>query len=396
MKNQGSHLIDITDPTQDRYAALRLIDWWDQERVQNAHLMVIGAGALGNEVLKNLALLGVGYIFLVDFDTVEASNLTRSVLFRPEDGGRFKAEVAAESLHKINPDVHVQPFCGDVTHDLGLGVFRQMDVIIGCLDNRAARLAVNQACWHIQRPWVDGALDVMDGLVRTFMPPDDACYECTLTEQDYALLNLRYSCPPGFTLTTGRQPTTPMIASIIAAMQVQEAMKLLHGLPVSSGQATYYSGMGMRLTQVKYTRRDECPSHLMFEPIISLPYGVDDLTVGQFLDLVSSYGNGENMIRLFLPRQIVTVFHCPTCATDVPVYRPYEDVVPVEVPCPHCGKLRLYSNISYITASAKNHNIPLSQLGITHFSILPVQLAQRWQYFELSADKDSIMNRQEK
>ncbi len=188
-------LIEITDPEKDRYATLNLISWWNQEKIHNAKVMVAGAGALGNEVLKNLALLGVGYIFIADFDRVEASNLSRSVLFREKDSGRSKVEVAAECIKDMNPDVKVATFHGDITNDLGLGVFREMDVVIGCLDNRSARLSVNRACWHMGTPWIDGAIDVLMGMVRIFIPPYSACYECTMTEQDYALMNLRYSCP---------------------------------------------------------------------------------------------------------------------------------------------------------------------------------------------------------
>ena len=74
----------------DRYSRLRLIGWWDQEKISNAKILVVGAGALGNEVLKNLALLGVGHVYLIDFDEIQASNLSRSVLFRAEHEGQSK------------------------------------------------------------------------------------------------------------------------------------------------------------------------------------------------------------------------------------------------------------------------------------------------------------------
>src|ERR1700710_2812493 len=80
----------------DRYSRLRLIPWWRQERLAAAKVLVVGAGALGNEVIKNLALLGIGTTYLIDLDDVEPSNLSRSVLFRQADGGRPKAVVAAE------------------------------------------------------------------------------------------------------------------------------------------------------------------------------------------------------------------------------------------------------------------------------------------------------------
>jgi len=88
--------IDV-DMEEDRYHRLRLIQWWDQTRLQNARVMVVGAGALGNEILKNLALLGVGKSFIVDLDTIEESNLTRSVLYRAADNGQEKAATAARA-----------------------------------------------------------------------------------------------------------------------------------------------------------------------------------------------------------------------------------------------------------------------------------------------------------
>src|SRR5207248_3137540 len=98
----------------DRYGRLRLIPWWRQEKLAAARVLVVGAGALGNEVLKNLALLGVGTTYVIDLDCVEPSNLSRSVLFRAEDGGRPKAEVAARRAREINPEVTIHPLHGDV------------------------------------------------------------------------------------------------------------------------------------------------------------------------------------------------------------------------------------------------------------------------------------------
>src|SRR6478672_1462126 len=98
----------------DRYARLRLIGWWDQDRLRAAKVIVVGAGAIGNEVLKNLALLGIGHIWVIDFDRIENSNLARSVLFRAEDCGKSKASSAAEAMRSINPDVHITSIDGNV------------------------------------------------------------------------------------------------------------------------------------------------------------------------------------------------------------------------------------------------------------------------------------------
>jgi adenylyltransferase/sulfurtransferase len=103
-KEQSGIVISADDFNEDRYSRLRLIPWWDQEKLRTARTMVVGAGAIGNELLKNLALLGIGHIFAIDMDRIENSNLTRSILFRQKDEGRYKAEVAAERVREINPD----------------------------------------------------------------------------------------------------------------------------------------------------------------------------------------------------------------------------------------------------------------------------------------------------
>src|SRR5688572_19131547 len=107
------------DTSEDRFSRFKLIGWWDQERLAKARVVVIGAGALGNEIVKNLALLGVGNVFIADLDRIELSNLSRSVLFRAADCGRSKAEVAAERARELFPEMNVQEFSGNIVYDLG-------------------------------------------------------------------------------------------------------------------------------------------------------------------------------------------------------------------------------------------------------------------------------------
>ncbi|MBK6425927.1 MAG: ThiF family adenylyltransferase [Blastocatellia bacterium] len=180
----------LLDFRTDRDASLKLIDWFDIERVRAARILVIGAGAIGNEVLKNLALLGIGHVFIYDKDTIDMSNLSRSVLFRATDAGALKAAVAARAIRDLNPNVEALWESGDVTLDLGLGVYRTMDVIIGCLDNREARLHVNRACWKLDRPWVDGGIGQLNGQARAYRPGHGACYECSMTENDYRRISV--------------------------------------------------------------------------------------------------------------------------------------------------------------------------------------------------------------
>src|SRR6201986_4337807 len=164
----------LNSAQEDRFHRFKLITWWDQQKLRDAKVLVIGAGALGNEIIKNLALLGIGNILIADLDRIENSNLSRSVLYRKQDNGKFKAEVAAGAAKEIYPDLNVHHFNGNVVYDLGIGVFNWADIIIGGLDNREARLSINRNCWKCNKPWIDGAIQQIDGVARVFIPESHA------------------------------------------------------------------------------------------------------------------------------------------------------------------------------------------------------------------------------
>jgi adenylyltransferase/sulfurtransferase len=193
---------------EGRYDRQELISWWDQDRLRTARILVVGAGALGNEVVKNLLLIGIGHIDVIDLDIVERSNLARCVFFREDDNGSFKSEVVANGAAAVNPESIVTSHVGDVT-SIGLGWLQQFDLVIGALDNREARLWINQACRKLGLTWVDGAIEGIRGVVKVF-PPTGACYECTLGERDREILSKRRSCSLLSTeeMLTGKVPTT--------------------------------------------------------------------------------------------------------------------------------------------------------------------------------------------
>ena len=150
-------------------------------------MLVVGAGALGNEVIKNLALLGLGTIYLIDLDVVEPSNLSRSVLFREQDGGQSQGRWSPRGgPASSTPRSPSSPSTATSSPISGLGLFADVDLVIGCLDNREARLWVNRQCWKTGTPWIDAGIQEIQGVVKVFVPPDSACYECAMTERDYS------------------------------------------------------------------------------------------------------------------------------------------------------------------------------------------------------------------
>ncbi len=370
----------------DRYARLRLIPWWRQERLAAARVLVVGAGALGNEVLKNLALMGVGFVFVIDLDEVEPSNLSRSVLFRAEDGGQPKAEVAARRAREINPDMATAAMRGDVITDLGLGLFADVDVVIGCLDNREARLWVNRQCWKVGTPWVDAGIQEIQGVVKVFVPPDSACYECAMTERDYQLLNLRYSCPllRRDQILEGKVPTAPTIASMMGALQVQEALKLIHGLPVAAGSALVFNGVANQFYSTKLPFRDDCLSHETYPAPIELPMGhaqhVADLFAAARRTLAGP-------LTLVLDRDLVTGIDCPRCGWHLDIFRPRTRVGQDEATCPHCRQPGRPEIVNAIGEGSLPADRPLAQVGIPAYDIVRVDGEAESGFFLLAADR---------
>lgn len=266
--NRKSLKMQLESPLELQWDdTFRLMSWWKSEDVKNAKVMVVGAGALGNEVLKNLALLNIGNILIVDFDTIEYSNLCRSVLYRESDvqKGKLKSQIAAERVLEINPNINVQYINGDIMIDVGLGLFRKMDVILGCLDNRIARLYINKYAFKVNKTWIDGAIENLSGQL-TIYHPQKTCYECRLTDSDWSNIRFKLGCADiaKRNSTQGRVPTTPISASIIAAMQVQEALKIIHHNEKHTliGQQFKYDGMNNWMFYFELEPlKEDCDSH---------------------------------------------------------------------------------------------------------------------------------------
>jgi adenylyltransferase/sulfurtransferase len=384
----GSTLLRIDD--EDRYGGLRLISWWRQERLAASRLLVVGAGALGNEVMKNLALVGVGTTYLIDLDEIEASNLSRSVLFRADDAGLPKAEVAARRARELNPEIKVIPIHGDVITDVGLGLFAHVDLVIGCLDNREARLWVNRQCWKVGKPWIDAGIQEIQGVVKVFVPPDSACYECAMTERDYQLLNLRYSCPllRRDEILAGKVPTAPTIASMMAALQVQEALKLLHGMPVMAGTALVFNGVGNQFYSTRLPFRADCLSHETYPPATELPLG-HAATVSQLLDTAGS--ELEGTLTLGLDRELVLAVECPRCGWRQEVMRPRTRVRQAEATCPNCREPGRPELVSAVEQGSSLAGRTLAAVGVPAYDIVRVDSSAGSRFFLLAGDRAAAL-----
>ncbi|MCA9081986.1 MAG: ThiF family adenylyltransferase [Planctomycetaceae bacterium] len=383
--------VSIPSGSDDRFSRLQLIGWWDQERLANSRALVIGAGALGNEILKNLALLGVGQVIVADLDLIENSNLSRSILYREADIGRAKAEVAAEKAREIYPGMQTRSFHGNIVYDLGLGVYRWADVILGGLDNREARVAINQAAARVEKPWIDGAIERLDGVARVFDPAVGPCYECTMSEVDWKMLEARRSCAllTRDEMEQGKVPTTPTTSSVIAGIQVQEAVKMLHGLDSLSGQGFVFDGTYHQSYLVSYSRNEDCPAHEAFEPIEVLDWRSDETTVGQLLERVCADLGPDAVIEF--NQDLLESFTCTNCDEVQPYQSSLGQVTESDSRCPGCGAPRTPNFYHALGRDTSLLDATLESLGVPLWDILGGRQGTTFRYYELAGDRERFL-----
>jgi molybdopterin/thiamine biosynthesis adenylyltransferase len=378
------------ETSDDRFSRFRLISWWDQERLRAARVLVIGAGALGNEIIKNLALLGVGHVLIADRDTVELSNLSRSVLFRAADCGRSKADVAAERARELFPEMRVSAFNGNIVYDLGLGIYRWADVILGGLDNREARVAINQAAAKAGKVWIDGAIERLDGVARVFDAASGPCYECTMSEVDWKMLAARRSCAllSRDEMEHGRVPTTPTTSSVVAGIQVQEAVKHLHGLPTIAGQGFVFDGTNHQSYLISYPRLEDCPSHDRMDHVETLPLSVADVSVHDFLKRVQA-DLGPNAV-VEVNHDLLLSLDCATCGKTFPKFASLGKVTVTEGLCPQCGAActpNMYHTLNDQSPQEKT----LHELGVPLWDVLAGRSGLEQRFYEFAGDRARVL-----
>ncbi|OQX77427.1 MAG: hypothetical protein B6D61_07195 [Bacteroidetes bacterium 4484_249] len=383
-----------------------LLSWFDIDKVKNAKVMVVGAGALGNEVLKNLALFGVGNIVVVDFDRIEHSNLCRSVLFRTEDAENMelKAEIAAKRIKEINPGINVFPISGDVGSDVGLGIFRKMDVIIGCLDSRFARFLINRHSFRANKSWIDGGIENLEGNVRIFKPGVN-CYECSLSEVELMRLNFRTGCPDiaNFNFVQGRVATTPVSSAIIGGIQTQEALKIIHGYDENSkknkcktltGRMFKYDGMFLTAKNYKMAYYDDdCMSHDLWEPVIEVENLSADMKVGAVLKELEILLKTKEIAINMMNNKFVYQLMVESSEEEIDVQLPESKVAEYiennnikENPLDRVFQ-QFYENID---RNFPFQDLTLRQTGFPYFDIIPVTTPEGVKYIELTGDKDYL------
>ena len=220
-----------------------------QRKLLDSKVLIIGAGGLGSPVAIYLALAGVGTIGIVDFDTVDVTNLQRQILHQNDDIGRSKVESAKETLLAYNPDVNVITYETPITSDNAMELMADYDIIISGADNFAARYLINDAAYLSGKPLVDGSILIFDGRATVY-EPGQGCYRCVFPEPP----------PPGEVPSCAEAGVLGMLPGLVGSIQATETVKLIMGLgrPLT-GRLLIIDALDMEFREVKIRRNPNCP-----------------------------------------------------------------------------------------------------------------------------------------
>jgi len=221
-----------------------------QKRLKNAKVLCVGAGGLGSPALMYLAAAGVGTLGIVEFDTVDESNLQRQIIHGQSDVGRSKAESARDSVKEINPLIDVVVHETRLDNDNVMEIFGQYDLIVDGTDNFATRYMVNDAAYLLGKPYVWGSIYRFDGQASVFWPEHGPCYRCLYPEPP----------PPGMVPSCAEGGVLGVLCASIGSIQVTEAIKVLAGIgePLV-GSLMVYDALEMTYRKIKVRRDPECP-----------------------------------------------------------------------------------------------------------------------------------------
>jgi molybdopterin/thiamine biosynthesis adenylyltransferase len=255
----------------DYFWARHLVLWGveGQRRIRSASVLLAGAGAIGNEVAKNLAMLGVRRLIVVDRDVVELSNVSRMIFFESADLGKNKAEVLARNVHRKYPFVETLAYRGDL-EQMPLKLYLDSDVLVCGLDNVVSRIYLSQICRKYSIPMVDGGITGVNGRAHTYIPPDDPCPICMFPPNQYSqIVGLRNPCDAPLELDA--VPSFATSISLVSSILSQETIKLILGLeqyrekgkwPESSGQplrsVLFMDMKNNRFTPMDLKRGEKC------------------------------------------------------------------------------------------------------------------------------------------
>jgi molybdopterin/thiamine biosynthesis adenylyltransferase len=233
-----------------RHLLLEDIDVQGQDRLLNAHVLVIGAGGLGCAAAPYLAAAGIGHLVLVDHDVVDLTNLQRQIMHTQTTVGQSKVDSGKQFLERLNPSIHVQAIKAKVDAPLLDELLPKVDIVLDCTDNFKTRHMINAGCVKHQVPLISGSALRFDGQVSVFDPTNMAspCYACIFSPEEQFE---EVSCS-----TMGIfSPLVGIIGSIQAAQALQVLIRF--GEPLI-GRMLLWNARSTQIDQIRISRNPDC------------------------------------------------------------------------------------------------------------------------------------------
>ena len=251
---------------------------------------------------------------------------------------------------------------------------------------------INRAAWKTNRPWVDGAIEGINGIARVFLAGQAPCYECTLGATDWAILDRRMSCNLLLheAKQEGRVPTTPTISSIIAGIEVQEAVKLLHGMTTLASKGYVFEGLQHSSYVVEYTENPDCMSHYVLERIVHLPQESNALTLEQLLRRAKDDLASDDVVIEF-SRDVIEKLVCPHCTAEEECFVAVGAISYERGRCPHDGHMRVVKTLSGYRGEATLGQRPLDHLGLPLFDIFTARSMEAEISYCIAGDAPAVL-----
>jgi molybdopterin/thiamine biosynthesis adenylyltransferase len=247
----------------DRYLRHQSIKWLNQEDLFKKNVLIVGMGAIGNELLKNMVLLGIGNISIIDYDKIEIHNLTRSVLFREEDIGKSKVEIAKNRAKELNPDtrIKIQTYNDDFYNIIDFKFLNQFDAVFSAVDNFEARIKLHRLCFLSKVDFYNAGIDSQFVNVEYYPYKNFlstySCFECNLNEKIYQNIQKKYSCGwiERSAKIMNKIPTTIITSSIASSIMLSCFLrKDLHHEPIK----IFIDTFNFNLTKTNLQKNKEC------------------------------------------------------------------------------------------------------------------------------------------
>ncbi|MCH8800123.1 MAG: molybdopterin-synthase adenylyltransferase MoeB [Chloroflexi bacterium] len=220
-----------------------------QRALMGSKALIIGAGGLGSPSAIYLSLAGVGTVGIVDFDVVELSNLQRQILHHTADVGRPKVKSAYDNIKSYNPDVNVVLHETRLDSSNAMEIISQYDLVINGADNFATRYLVNDACYLLNKPLMDGSILIFDGQATVFLP-GQGCYRCLFPSPP----------PPGMVPNCAEAGVLGALTGLVGSIQATEALKYFLGIGESlSSRLLLIDALSMTFREVRLKKNPDCP-----------------------------------------------------------------------------------------------------------------------------------------